>query len=76
MLAIIGGSGVYNIDGLENTRWVKAASSFGEPSDEVLIGELAGQSVRLSCRATAAGIASRRRESTSAPTSMRSSAWA
>jgi len=45
MLAIIGGSGVYNIDGLENTRWVKALSSFGEPSDEVLIGELAGQSI-------------------------------
>src|SRR3989338_5137670 len=45
MLGIIGGSGVYNIDGLENTRWVKAASSFGEPSDEVLIGELAGQSI-------------------------------
>ncbi len=40
MLGIIGGSGVYNIDGLQNTRWVKAASSFGEPSDEVLIGEL------------------------------------
>ncbi len=45
MLAIIGGSGVYNIEGLENTRWVKAASSFGELSDEVLIGELAGQSI-------------------------------
>ena len=45
MLGIIGGSGVYNIEGLENTRWVKAASSFGEPSDEVLIGELAGQSI-------------------------------
>jgi 5'-methylthioadenosine phosphorylase len=43
MLAIIGGSGVYNIEGLENTRWVKATSSFGEPSDEVLIGELNGQ---------------------------------
>ena len=40
MLAIIGGSGVYNIDGLENTRWVKAESPFGIPSDEVLIGEL------------------------------------
>ncbi len=40
MLAIIGGSGVYNIEGLANTRWVKAESSFGEPSDEVLIGEL------------------------------------
>ena len=45
MLAIIGGSGVYNIEGLANTRWVKAASSFGEPSDEVLIGELNGQPI-------------------------------
>jgi 5'-methylthioadenosine phosphorylase len=45
MLGIIGGSGVYNIEGLENTRWVKAVSSFGEPSDEVLVGELAGQSI-------------------------------
>ena len=45
MLAIIGGSGVYNIDGLANTRWVKAESSFGEPSDEVLIGELNGQPI-------------------------------
>jgi 5'-methylthioadenosine phosphorylase len=45
MLAIIGGSGVYDIEGLENTRWVKAASSFGEPSDEVLTGELNGQSI-------------------------------
>ena len=45
MLGIIGGSGVYNIEGLEHTRWVKAVSSFGEPSDEVLIGELAGQSI-------------------------------
>ena len=42
MLAIIGGSGVYNIEGLANTRWVKASSSFGEPSDEVLVGELNG----------------------------------
>ena len=45
MLGIIGGSGVYNIDGLQNTRWVKAESSFGEPSDEILVGELAGQSI-------------------------------
>jgi len=40
MLGIIGGSGVYNIDGLQNTRWVKAESAFGEPSDEILVGEL------------------------------------
>lgn len=45
LLGIIGGSGVYNIEGLENTRWVKANSSFGEPSDEVMIGELNGQSI-------------------------------
>jgi 5'-methylthioadenosine phosphorylase len=45
MLGIIGGSGVYNIEGLEHTRWVKAGSSFGEPSDEILIGELAGQPI-------------------------------
>jgi 5'-methylthioadenosine phosphorylase len=45
MLAIIGGSGVYNIEGLANTRWVKAESSFGEPSDEVLIGELGGHPI-------------------------------
>jgi 5'-methylthioadenosine phosphorylase len=45
MLGIIGGSGVYNIKGLENTRWVKAGSAFGAPSDEVLVGELAGQSI-------------------------------
>jgi len=45
MLAIIGGSGVYNIEGLANTRWVKAESSFGEASDEVLIGELNSQPI-------------------------------
>src|SRR3990172_628824 len=45
MLGIIGGSGVYNIEGLEHTRWVKAESAFGEPSDEIMIGELAGQPI-------------------------------
>jgi 5'-methylthioadenosine phosphorylase len=43
MLGIIGGSGVYNIEGLANIRWVKAESSFGEASDEILMGELDGQ---------------------------------
>lgn len=45
MLGIIGGSGVYHIEGLENTRWVKAESSFGMPSDEVFIGEMHGQPI-------------------------------
>src|SRR5436190_18450631 len=45
MLAVIGGSGVYNIDGLRNTRWTAVDSPFGRPSDEVLIGELEGQPI-------------------------------
>ncbi len=43
VLGIIGGSGVYDIDGLSNTRWKKVESAFGEPSDELLFGELDGQ---------------------------------
>ena len=43
ILGILGGSGVYDIDGLTNTRWEKIESSFGEPSDELLFGELDGQ---------------------------------
>ncbi|HEX2790406.1 MAG TPA: S-methyl-5'-thioadenosine phosphorylase [Steroidobacteraceae bacterium] len=45
MLAMIGGSGVYNIDGLTNTRWVKVDSPYGAPSDELLLGELDGQAL-------------------------------
>lgn len=41
-IAVIGGSGVYDIAGLENKRWEKVSSLFGEPSDELLFGELNG----------------------------------
>ena len=41
-LAIIGGSGVYDIDGLEHARWERVKSPWGEPSDELLFGRLAG----------------------------------
>jgi 5'-methylthioadenosine phosphorylase len=41
-IGIIGGSGVYDIAGLENKHWEKIASLFGEPSDELLFGELNG----------------------------------
>lgn len=43
VLGVIGGSGVYDIDGLENKRWVKVETPFGDPSDELLIGDLGGQ---------------------------------
>ena len=43
ILGIIGGSGVYDIDGLTNTYWKKIESPFGNPSDELLFGKLDGQ---------------------------------
>jgi 5'-methylthioadenosine phosphorylase len=45
VLAVIGGSGVYGIEGLKNDRWIKAESSFGRPSDEFLMGEPGGETV-------------------------------
>ena len=43
IVGIIGGSGVYDIEVLENRRWEKIDSPFGSPSDELLFGELNGQ---------------------------------
>ena len=45
VLGIIGGSGVYDIEGLANKRWQRVDSPFGAPSDELLCGELNGQSM-------------------------------
>ena len=42
MLGVIGGSGVYQIDGLEDAKWVTVKSPFGAPSDDVLVGRLNG----------------------------------
>ena len=53
VIGIIGGSGVYDIEGLTNKRWVFVQSPLGKPSDELLVGELNGQQWCF-CRATAA----------------------
>ncbi|WP_370269032.1 S-methyl-5'-thioadenosine phosphorylase [Nioella sp.] len=42
VIGVIGGSGVYEIEGLEGAEWVTADSSFGTPSDQVLVGHLDG----------------------------------
>lgn len=42
MLGVIGGSGVYQIDGLEGASWVKVKTPWGTPSDEILVGRLNG----------------------------------
>jgi 5'-methylthioadenosine phosphorylase len=41
-IGIIGGTGLYDIDGFENAQWVTVESTFGEPSDQLLIGEFEG----------------------------------
>ena len=43
LIGIIGGSGIYDIEGLTNRRWMRMQSPFGEPSDDLLVGELNGQ---------------------------------
>ena len=42
VLGVIGGSGVYEIDGLEERRWQRVESPWGEASDELLFGVLDG----------------------------------
>ena len=43
VIGVIGGSGIYDIEGLSNTRWEGVSSPFGEPSDELLFGDFEGQ---------------------------------
>ena len=42
IIGIIGGSGLYDIEGLENPQWVAVDTPWGMPSDEILRGTLGG----------------------------------
>jgi 5'-methylthioadenosine phosphorylase len=42
MIGMIGGSGLYEIDGLENATWQTVETPWGPPSDAILTGTLAG----------------------------------
>ena len=44
-LGVIGGSGLYQMAGLEGLREEKVATPFGEPSDPYLLGRIAGREV-------------------------------
>jgi len=44
-IGIIGGSGLYHIDGFTRQKWVKLKTPFGAPSDDFLTGELSGREV-------------------------------
>ncbi len=45
IVGIIGGSGLYEIEGFTHQKWVRVGTPFGEPSDQLLTGELAGRRV-------------------------------
>ncbi len=42
-VGVIGGSGLYHIEGFSNQKWVRVATPFGLPSDQLLTGKLAGR---------------------------------
>ena len=43
VLGVIGGSGLYDLPGLEKARWERVSSPWGEPSDALRFGELGGR---------------------------------
>ena len=45
VIGILGGSGLYQIEGLTDIEWCRVATPFGEPSDELCFGRLGGQQV-------------------------------
>ena len=44
-IGIIGGTGLYNIEGFSNQKWIKVKTPFGPPSDDFLSGKLSGRDV-------------------------------
>ena len=45
VLGVIGGSGLYDIEGLEDVRWLEVESTFGNASDSLLFGNLNDQPI-------------------------------
>src|SRR5207247_11218092 len=44
-IGIIGGSGLYELEGLTDVKWRKVATPFGAPSDAYCVGRFAGRRV-------------------------------
>jgi 5'-methylthioadenosine phosphorylase len=49
-IGIIGGSGLYSMEGLLDTREIKVRTPFGEPSDDIMLGTLEGKRVAFLAR--------------------------
>ena len=39
-IGIIGGTGLYDLEGFTDQQWLKVSSNFGNPSDRLLFGKL------------------------------------
>ncbi len=46
-IGIIGGSGLYAMEGLEDEQWIAIDTPWGEPSDEILCGRIGDVNVRF-----------------------------
>lgn len=46
-IGVLGGSGLYEIDGLENAQWVKVETPWGDPSDEILFADYGNVRLRF-----------------------------
>ncbi len=46
-LGILGGSGLYDLEGLENPEWVSVSTPWGAPSDDILFAEMNGVRLRF-----------------------------
>jgi 5'-methylthioadenosine phosphorylase len=46
-IGIIGGSGLYDIEGVEEQQWLAIETPWGDPSDEILCGRIGGVKVRF-----------------------------
>ena len=47
VIGIVGGSGLYDIDGLDDRRWIAVESPWGRPSDEILHARLGEAELRF-----------------------------
>lgn len=45
ILGVIGGSGLYEMEGMKNVRTVSVQTPFGEPSDAIVVGEIEGRTL-------------------------------
>lgn len=59
-IGIIGGSGLYDVEGVEDAAWIEFESPWGRPSDHCFVGRVGHVRV-ASFLATGAAIASARR---------------